>query len=146
MDDARKIENLLYLYAEKIDGGDFDGVAELFAQADIVAPAHNSTVSGRDAVLAMYEYSTRLYADSGTPKTRHIISNVIIDMEAGANTARARSCYTVLQATESLALQPIISGRYRDELSKRDGKWHFSRREMHVDLVGELSQHLLFTL
>ena len=43
-------------------------------------------------------------------------------------------------------MQPIISGRYRDELRKREGVWQFSRREMHVDLVGDLSQHLLFEL
>ncbi len=146
MDDARQIENLLYLYAEKIDAGDFAGVAALFRDADIVAPAHNSVVSGEEAVLAMYQQSTRLYADSNTPKTRHLISNVIIEHSPDAVSATARSCYTVLQATDALALQPIISGRYRDELCKRDGVWGFARREMHVDLVGDLSQHLLFEL
>ncbi len=146
MDDARAIENLLYRYAELIDGGDFAGIGHLFREAEIHAPAHNSVVKGAEQVSAMYRESARLYADSGTPKTRHLISNAIIEVAADGASAEARSCYTVLQATEALPLQAIISGRYRDQLRKCDGDWQFARREMHVDLVGDLSQHLLFSL
>ena len=35
MDSARAIENLLYTYAERIDAGDFDGVAALFEHATV---------------------------------------------------------------------------------------------------------------
>ena len=64
MDDTRQIENLLYLYAEKIDAGDFAGLAALFRDADIVAPARNGVVSGEEAVLAMYQQSTHLKPDT----------------------------------------------------------------------------------
>ncbi len=146
MDDARAIENLLYRYAELIDAGDFAGIADLFRDAEIHAPAHNSVVKGAEQVLAMYRQSTRLYADSGTPNTRHLISNAIIEVAADGVSAEARSYYTVLQATEALPLRAIISGRYCDQLRKCDGDWQFVRREMHVDLIGDLSQHLLFQL
>ena len=58
--------------------------------------------------------------------------------------ASARSYYTVLQATDALPLQPIISGRYRDQFQKRDGSWGFTSREMIVDLIGNCSEHLLY--
>ena len=52
-----------------------------------------------------------------------------------------------MQAVQgSLALQPVISGRYRDEFERVDGAWRFATRKMYVDLVGDLSQHLLFEL
>lgn len=144
MDDSRQIENLIYSYAEKIDAGDLDGVAQLFRDAEIVAPAHGSRQVGYQQVLAMYQHSTRIYESTGTPKTKHLTTNVIIDIAEGAVTASARSYFTVIQATDALPLQPIISGRYRDSFDKVDGVWRFSCREMNVDLLGDLSAHLLY--
>ena len=42
MEDSRIIENLIYLYAERIDAGDLEGVAELFSNGEIASPAHNA--------------------------------------------------------------------------------------------------------
>ena len=138
MDDARQVENLLYRYAEAVDAGDFDAVAELFAEATIVpypdAPSDHHVV-GRDAVRAMYERTTRRY-DDGTPRTRHVTTNVIVDVVGDA--ASARSSYLVLQQTDDLSLQPIIVGRYHDDFERTAGEWRFARRTMFVDLVGEL--------
>ncbi|MCY1459320.1 hypothetical protein D9M71_767860 [compost metagenome] len=54
-----------------------------------------------------------------------------------------RSCYTVLQATDTLPLQPIASGRYFDEFERMDGVWRFSFRDYsHLDMMGDLSAHL----
>jgi len=148
IDDAREIENLLYLYAERLDAGDFDGVAELFRHGRIRpgpdAP-DDASFEGRDAVRGMYEVATRLY-ENGTPLTRHVTSNVIVEVDDDAGTAATRSSYTVFQRTERLALQPIIVGRYHDSFQRIDGRWWFDTRVMFIDLVGDLSQHLLFTL
>ena len=80
----------------------------------------------------------RLY--DGKPRTRHLTSNSIIDVDEVAGTASARSVYVVFQATETLPLQPIISGRYRDRFARSDdGSWHFVERGFAVDLAGDLS-------
>lgn len=142
MDSYREIENLIYRYAERIDAGDLEGVAELFRRAAIVAPAHDSRVEGYDEVLAMYRAACRIYPDSGTPKTRHLTTNVLIEVED--DTAWARSTYTVVQSTESFPLQPIITGRYHDTFAHREGRWHFSERSMHVDFIGDCSAHMLY--
>lgn len=144
MDDCRLIENLIYTYAERIDAGDLEGVAQLFTNGEIAAPTEGSLVQGYDAVLAMYQTATKIYEDSGTPMTRHITTNVII--ETDGDEASSRSCFTVVQGTSEFPLQPIISGRYRDSFRKTDAGWEFARREMHVDLVGDLSAHLLIKL
>ncbi|MBW2315383.1 MAG: nuclear transport factor 2 family protein [Deltaproteobacteria bacterium] len=144
--DERAIEGLLYAYAERIDLGDFEGVADLFAHG-LIAPFPGASaeqrVEGRDAVLALYRGTTRLYED-GTPHTKHITSNVIVDVEG--ERASARSYYTVLQQVGELPLQPIISGRYHDRFHRIDGAWWFDARVIHVDLVGDLSRHLLIDL
>ncbi len=147
-DSAREIENLLYVYAERIDAGDLEGVADLFEHGRILpspdAP-RELTFEGREAVLKMYRSATRLYED-GTPKTRHVTSNAIIEVDDTAGTARARSYYTVLQSTDALALQPIVCGHYHDTFRRIDGRWWFDSRTMFIDLTGDLSHHLLFDL
>lgn len=144
MDDCRQIENLIYSYAESIDNGDLEAVAELFRDAEIVAPAQGSRQAGYDEILAMYQLSCRIYPSTGTPLTRHLTTNVIIELAGNQDCASARSYFTVIQATEALPLQAIIAGRYRDNFKKVDGSWQFTRREMIVDLIGDCSSHLLY--
>jgi hypothetical protein len=147
-DPARAIENLLYTYAERIDAGDLEGVADLFAHGRIAATpdaAPEAMVVGREAVLGLYRGSTRIHED-GSPRTKHVTTNAIVEVEPGGERAAARSYYTVLQQVEGLPLQPIIAGRYRDTFHRVEGRWWFDTRVILVDLVGDLSHHLLFEL
>jgi 3-phenylpropionate/cinnamic acid dioxygenase small subunit len=147
-DPAREIENLLHSYAERIDAGDLEGVADLFAHGRIQAAPEappEQTFEGRDRVLALYRGSTRIHAD-GSPHTKHVTTNSIIEVDDGGDAASARSYYTVLQQVDDLPLQPIISGRYHDSFRRIDGRWWFDTRIILVDLVGDLSRHLLYDL
>ena len=143
MDSHRAIENLLYRYAELIDDGDLEGVARLFAHGEILAPAAISGARGFEEVLALYRTATRLYPDTGTPHTRHVTTNAIIEIDEEAGRGTARSYFMVFQAVEGFALQPIIGGRYHDMFERHDGKWRFAQRRMLPDLWGDLSHHLL---
>jgi len=143
-DNDRAIENLVYAYAERIDAGDLAGVAELFRHGRIQA-APGIVFEGAEQVQGMYDSATRLYGD-GTPRTRHVTTNVAVDVDDDADTGTARSYYTVFQQTDELPLQPIIAGHYHDTFHRVDGEWCFDTREMFVDLTGDLSHHLLFNL
>ena len=148
IDSARQIENLMYTYAERIDAGNLEGVAELFTHGRIVASPEapvETEVAGRDEVLGMYQGSTRLYP-CGTPRTKHVTTNAIIDADDDAGTGSARSYYTVFQQLDDFPLQPIITGRYHDTFQRIDGQWWFDTRIMLVDQLGDLSRHLLFEL
>lgn len=145
---AREIENLLYLYAERIDAGDLEGVADLFAHGRVLAAPDappEATFEGRDRVLALYRGSTRIYPD-GSPHTKHVTTNAIIEVDEPAGTGSARSYYTVLQQVDDQPLQPIIAGHYHDTFQCLDGRWWFDTRILFVDLVGDLSRHLLYEL
>ncbi|MCB0950970.1 MAG: nuclear transport factor 2 family protein [Mycobacterium sp.] len=145
-DAAREIENLVYTYAERIDAGDLDGVAALFAHGRIrgVQDGPPETVfEGTTRVRQMYEMATRLY-DDGTPKTKHFTTNVQLRVDEAAGTAQGSAYYCVTQATPDLPLQVIVTGRYRDTFHRIDGSWWFDTRIMFVDQVGDTSRHLKF--
>jgi len=145
-DDTLALLNLVHRYAELIDNGDLEGVAELFRHGCIRAPAHDGIAQGYDQVLAMYRRSTRIYPQTGTPCTQHVVGNPIIDWAVNADEPEMRSRFTVFQAAEDFPLQPIIAGRYHDRFQRLEGKWWFKERIMQVELVGDLRRHLLYDL
>ena len=146
-DSAREIEHLLYTYAELVDSGDFAGVAALFAHGRIRGQeggGPEAVFEGRDAVHGLYTATVRIYEDTGTPKTKHLTTNARVEVDEDAGTATCRAYYAVHQATDALPLQVIITGRYDDTFHRVGGRWWFDTRTMHVDQVGDLSQHLMW--
>ena len=139
MSHFQAIENLIATYAERVDNGYFAGVGELLADATFTGGV--GSVSGRDAIERMLRESLIVY-DDGTPRTKHVTTNVVIEVDAEAGTAVSRSYFTVLQALPDLALQPIVSGRYQDRFERREGHWRLVERRVRTDLVGDVSRHL----
>jgi 3-phenylpropionate/cinnamic acid dioxygenase small subunit len=135
----RAIENLIAAYAELVDDGDFAGLGGLLADAAFIGSG--LPVSGREAIEKMFSGTLIVYAD-GTPRTRHVTTNIAIEADEEAGTAVSRSYFTVLQALPGLPLQPIAAGRYHDRFERRDGHWRFTERRVRVDLTGDVSRHL----
>ena len=143
---AEAITKLIYTYAERIDAGDFAGVAEVFAHATLTFEGFGDAVAGRDAIEALYGRTTRRYED-GTPKTKHVMTNVMVDVADDGQSAASRSYFTVLQAVPGeLALQPVIAGRYRHTYAHTEGRWEVATMHITIDLVGDLGHHMLFEL
>jgi hypothetical protein len=137
------IPNLLATYAERIDAGDFKGLAELFTHAQITTEGGPDPIFGAEEALAMYERWTRRFPDNGTPHSHHVTTNIILDVDDEAGTATSRSYFTVFMRTDTLPLQPIIAGRYHDSFERVDGTWRFTHRHMFSDHLGDLSEHML---
>ena len=140
-DAARQIENLLYRYAELVDAGDFDGMADLLAQATVGGFDDPGGVRGRDGIARLFHTTTVRHED-GTPRTKHVTTNVIVEVDEGGETATARAYFTVFQALPGMPLQPIVAGRYRDRFALGPVGWAFTERRFAVDLVGDVSRHL----
>jgi 3-phenylpropionate/cinnamic acid dioxygenase small subunit len=147
--DRSEITDLLYRYAELIDDGDFDGVGELLARAAFGGP-RTPTVTGAAAIAGLFARTTRRFpqprvgrhrADPGTPRTRHLVLNSIVDVDG--DTASARSTFCVVQATERVPLQPIVVGRYYDRFARDPQGWHFTERIADVEMIGDVSAHLM---
>ena len=132
------IANLVHAYAERLDAGDLDGVAALFADATYGragGPVRRGAAEIRGALGVVKLHD-------GMPRTKHVITNLIVEVDEPAGSAAARSYFTVLQATPALPLQPILAGRYHDRFVRAGGAWRFGERVIHLDLVGELGEHL----
>lgn len=140
-EDWHVIHRLLMTYAELVDAGRFTDAAAMFEHAtyrvDQRGQARPETYRG-PAEVYTYMARTHLFPD-GTPRTKHVNTNVIIDIDTATATSR---CYvTVLQQTESLPLQPVAAGRYVDTFERADGEWRFTDRLITGFLVGDVSQH-----
>ncbi len=138
------VTELLYRYAELIDAGDFDGVGVLLARATFGGSA-SGVASGAEVIAKLFSKTTRRFPHSdNTPRTRHLVLNPIVEV-AGA-TATARSTFCVVQQTDSVPLQPIVLGRYFDRFSRDSDDrvgWYFTERKVDVQMVGDVSDHLM---
>jgi 3-phenylpropionate/cinnamic acid dioxygenase small subunit len=140
--DYFQIQNMIYRYADLLDAGEIETLADLFAYADFYKP---TAAFRRDpkGLATMWREWVRMYPEAGnTPATRHIISNVTIE-PGGEGRARAKSYLTVLQATRELPLQPIIVVTHADIFQSVANGWRFLERKEEVNLVGHLTSHLL---
>ena len=141
MSDHEQIRALVHAYAERIDRGDFDAVADLFAHATIVA-GDGSEFSGLDTLRQLWRSSVKTY-DDGSPLVCHLISNVDVHVGDDGTSATSRSYVTVLQAVPgALPLQPVAVSLHLDTFAKVDGAWRFTERRDRQVLVGDLSHHV----
>jgi 3-phenylpropionate/cinnamic acid dioxygenase small subunit len=139
-----QITNLLYRYAECIDAGDLAGAAALFEHARIRIGGPDPEQDTIDAarLLGIWKSLIVLHPD-GTPRTKHVTTNPIIEIDEDAGSASCRSYYTVLQQTDGMGLQTIVTGRYHDRFERVGGQWRFSYRDLTlIDMVGDVSRHL----
>ena len=146
-----EIAKLVYGYAEALDEGDLERVAHYFAHA--VVRSDGGEFRGADQVRAMYRRFTTFYDAKGekcgsevpgsNPRTRHVTTNLMIDLADDLRSASGRCYFTVFQAIPGMIeLQPIVRGAYRDAFACMDGRWHFSERVMITDGVGNITHHL----
>jgi len=134
--DKLEVTELLYRYAELIDAGDFDGVGDLLGRGNFMG------VSGAERIAKLFATTTRRFPEQGnTPRTRHLVLNPIVDVDDDAATARSTFC--VVQQTETVALQPIVVGRYADAFARDSEGWHFTERTVDIQMIGDVSDHLL---
>lgn len=132
------IRNLLGTYTEVMDAGDFDGLGALFAHGRISDPKGREIAAGQAAVTSLWKAMVRLY--DGSPRTRHLLSGPIIDVDG--ETATCRSSFAVLQRFEDGSLHPVAAGRYRDTFGVTDGHWHFTERQFFLEQEGDMTQHM----
>jgi len=139
MTDWAEIAALIHAYARRLDAGDLDGVAALFEHATWRSAATGSALQGVHSVRAVYD-GVHLY--DGSPRTKHVITNLDIAIDPAANRATSNCYFTVLQGiVPGEPIQVILSGQYVDGFEKVDGGWRFSDRLIVVDLMGDQRRH-----
>lgn len=139
-DDVQAIKNLIYSYSEWLDTGNLERLGRLFDGATLRTHGSEEALQGAKAVQQLLERAVHLY--DGIPSTKHLITNVTVEVDRDRRSARARSYYTALQARPELPLQAILSGRWHDRFVRDGDEWRFADRLIYTDLVGELRFHI----
>jgi len=139
---AIAIPNLLYRYAQHIDAGEFTEAAALF-QFGHIRLGPNQILTEPQDIEAMWRSMVRTYSD-GTCRTRHLITNPIIELSEDESEASVSSSWTVIQQTESFPLAVVASGRYQDTVFLHQQRWWFREKAyLGIDLIGDMSAHLM---
>ena len=110
MSAQKEITDLMNLYCTAIDSGDLETFGRLFANATWVAEGR---VPGPESMNNMILY------EDGTPRTKHVITNLTLDIDEAAGTASGHCYVTVYQQTPEFPLQAIFVGEYYDTFLSR---------------------------
>jgi hypothetical protein len=137
---VQEISKIVYGYADALDTGDFDRLGDYFVRGKVRVNGRDEVYEGKDGVLGMFHDFTRFY--DGIPSTKHVTTNLMIDVDDSGRSATAKSYFTVLQARPELPLQIVIAGRYADAFERIDGTWYLTDRFEYCDLIGDLSAHI----
>ena len=132
-----EITALINEYAYRLDAGDLDAVAALFAHAELRSTRHDRVLRGADEARTLYDQV--IIGDDGTPGTMHQLTN--ISVRVVGETATGRSYFTVLQITAQ-GLHPVLAGQYLDRFVRVDGAWRFAERVFDPKLLGDLRGHM----
>jgi hypothetical protein len=134
-----EITRLLHEYCAGVDTGRLGDTARLFEKGSwFVTP--EIALTGTKAVQDVFEANIILY--DGVPRTRHVLTNIRIDLSDDRTTARAFSYLVVHQAMPGEMPAIIFQGAYDDTFRCTDGAWHFHERHLQTDGIGDMSKHL----
>ena len=134
-----EITRLLFAYCTGIDTGRLDDTAQLFAKGTWYLNP-DSPLSGADEVARFLHDSVILY--DGVPATRHVVTNIRIDLADDRRSASADSYVIVYQSLPGAAPAVMFQGAYDDTFAHDGTAWHFDVRRICTDGTGDMSAHL----
>jgi hypothetical protein len=133
------ISALLAAYCHSIDDGEFRVAGHLFDHGTW-SPNPDTVLTG-DAVCGWLTEKVITY-EGGKPGTRHMNTNISIDVDLPGGRGRSRSYVLVSQAVGGVLLGPIYQGSYHDEFVVREGMWVWLSRIIIADGRGDMSRHI----
>lgn len=138
MNSETEILRLMTRYCFLVDTADFDGFSELFAHGEWGMEGAAPPAKGKDGLMAALKL---IKLHDGSPRTKHCMTNHLIEVDEDAGTAKAQCYITIFMQTDNFPLQPIFIGHYFDDFERVDGEWQFKARLMRHPLAGDSSAH-----
>ena len=135
VDSVQAITTLVYRYCELIDSGDFDAYVKQFEHGSMGGRAKGDTASLRQWI------TDNMVLHDGSPCTRHLMNNLIVEVDEAADTAKARSYVTVLHTAPGQALAIVGTAQYHDQFERVGGTWRWAERVVVNSLSGDSSRH-----
>ena len=127
LEEKDAIRELIARYCFYIDGGQYDEWAATFDENAVFEVRGLFQFEGRPAIRQFADHIPK--NAKGLTGMKHCTLNQIIEVAGERATA---TCYFLI-IREGTPLEVDIVGRYEDELTKRAGRWLFTRRVAHFD-------------
>jgi ketosteroid isomerase-like protein len=125
------INNLFIRYATSLDKGDIDGVISCFTEDGTIDSPIFGAYAGHEGIREFAERTATALQVRGI-QFRHIVSNLVIDVEGNAATA---TCYLLDFATREGNTELLSPGRCNCNLRKIGDVWQISSRTVTMDRV-----------
>jgi polyisoprenoid-binding protein YceI len=139
LQDERSIVRALYDCADHYDNGRWGDVGAMFADGAWWL-SEDVSLHGTQEVCTYLDSTVKLYA--GSPRTRHAIGNIRVNVAADRLTAEASSTVVVFQALPGEPPTTLIQAVYHDVLQSSETGWRFKERRATVDGAGQIADHL----
>ena len=123
-DDLIEIQQLYARYNTAIDTGDGETFGGCFAEGGVFNPGHGEPLEGHDAI-AGFAVDTH----KNLPLMRHNATNIVIDGDGDAATGSA----FLIGYLAGAEYKVIVTGRYRDQLTRTGNGWRFTDRQFAMD-------------
>ena len=123
-DDLIQINQLYARYDTAIDTGDGEAFAGCFVAEGLFNPGHGDTLEGREAI-AGFAVDTH----KNLPLMRHNATNIVIDGDGDA----AQGSAFLIGYLAGAEYKVIVTGRYRDQLTRTADGWRFTDRQFAMD-------------
>ncbi len=123
--DLQDIQALSAEFAYRIDQGDMETTADLFAVDGVYGRRGETSSVGREAIRSVY----RALKANNVNTTRHLFSNFRITLESP--TRASGSCSMVMYAGAGelpQPVKPVLVQDFHDAYVKVDGRWLFQSR------------------
>jgi hypothetical protein len=130
------IERTLYRYCNAVDSADFAAFAEIFTHGQWFMVDE----PGAAPVLEWFKRHTILY--DGQTKTKHQITNLIVDEAADGQSASFTCTISIWQGLDDFPIQPIVMGRFAGTFVQLEGEWWWKTHRLIRELVGDRSRHI----
>jgi len=140
----RQIEQKIYRMGYALENGDFELVGELLRHATFGADRLGRKImKGSQAIRDQYTRTNITYPGQGRA-TREMYTNVQIEIDLDAGTARSKTAYTVAQQIPGTGarFELLVAGRYEDEWAVIEGEWEWTDRFIVVQFKNDLDGHM----
>ncbi len=141
----REIEQQIYRMGYALENGDFEQVGRLLRHATFGADRLGRRIlKGSEAIRDQYRSTNITYPGHGRA-TREMYTNVLIEVDLDAGTARSTTAYTVAQqipGAPGARFELLVAGRYEDEWARIEGGWAWTDRYIVVQFKNDLDGHM----
>lgn len=131
--DQWEIRQLVERYAAAADRGDADGAAALFTDDGELAiwldPARDEPTAIRRGTA---EIADAIGGLRSTHATQHVIASNVVEVDGDRASGETRCMAHHVRTDADGARDEVLAIIYVEELTRVRGRWHFARRELHV--------------